>query len=148
MPAPRLVLALVFSFPAAKDRGQDAGIAPAMQDGNDPYRVFVGRVGNEVIVNADETQRAGCQIRTAVAPVMEGNKTADNIENIRYRPIGGVNIVLGYLIPNLIEVGKRFRVESVPAHAGPVRRSSLFSRRRAKASSPSMGFTRPLFRSS
>ena len=62
-------------------------------------------------------------------------------------PIGGINVVLRNVFPNLVEICERIRMEGVAAHP-PDRRRSLFSRSFLNASSPSIGFTRPLLRSS
>jgi hypothetical protein len=62
-------------------------------------------------------------------------------------PIGGIDVVLRDVFPNLVEIGERIRMKSVAAHP-PDRRRSLFSRSVLNASSPSIGFTRPLLRSS
>jgi hypothetical protein len=51
------------------------------------------------------------------------------------------------VFPDLVEICERIRMESVAAHP-PDRRRSLFSRSALNASSPSIGFTRPLLRSS
>lgn len=45
-------------LPAPEDRGHDARIAVAIYDGNHPQGLFIGRVGNQVIVDPNETQRA------------------------------------------------------------------------------------------
>lgn len=62
-------------------------------------------------------------------------------------PVGSVDVVLRDVVPNLVEVSERFGMERVAAHPAE-RRRSLFSRNRLKASSPSIGLTRPLLRSS
>jgi len=64
-------------------------------------------------------------------------------------PVGSVKIILSNEIPNLIEIDGGFRVEIVSAHEpGCERRATLFSRKRAITSSPVIGFTLPLFKSS
>ena len=62
-------------------------------------------------------------------------------------PVGGINVVLRDVLPNLVEIGERTRMEGVAAHP-PDRRRSLFPRSVLNASSPSICFTRPLLRSS
>ena len=62
-------------------------------------------------------------------------------------PVGGVNVVFRDLLPDFVEIRERFRMESVAAHPAE-RRCSLLSRNRLNASSPSIGLTRPLLRSS
>ena len=67
--------------------------------------------------------------------------------NVGENPVGGIDVILRDVLPNLVEVCKRIGMERVAAYP-PDRRRSLFSRSFLKASSPSMGFTRPLLRSS
>ena len=55
--------------------------------------------------------------------------------------------VLRDVFPNLVEIGERIGMKSVAAHP-PDRRRWLFSRSFLNASWPSIGFTRPLLRSS
>ena len=62
-------------------------------------------------------------------------------------PVGGIDVVFRDVFPNLVEICERIRMEGVAAHP-PDRRRSLFSRSFLNASSPSIGFTRPLLRSS
>ena len=62
-------------------------------------------------------------------------------------PVGGIDVVFRDVFTNLVEICERIRMEGLAAHP-PERRRSLFSRSVVKASSPSIGFTRPLLRSS
>lgn len=64
-------------FPAAQDCRQHTRIALAMKNGNDPYGVFVGGVDDEVIIDADEPQRAGRKVEAAVAAVLDGDKVTE-----------------------------------------------------------------------
>jgi hypothetical protein len=61
--------------------------------------------------------------------------------------VSGVDVIWRNLFPNLVEIGERIRMEGVADHPPDLRRS-LFSRSFVNASSPSIGFTRPLLRSS
>jgi hypothetical protein len=63
--------------------------------------------------------------------------------------VGGVEIILGDEIPNLIKINRGVRVEIIAGHEpGGDRRAALFSRNRALTSSPETGLTLPLFRAS
>ena len=62
-------------------------------------------------------------------------------------PVGGIDVVLRDVFSDLVEICERIGMESVAAHP-PERRRSLFSRSFLIASSPSIGLTRPLWRSS
>src|SRR5436190_6447905 len=62
-------------------------------------------------------------------------------------PVGGIDDVFRDVFPNLVEICESIRMEGVGGHP-PDRRRSLFSRSFLNASSPSIGFTRLLLRSS
>ena len=61
--------------------------------------------------------------------------------------VGCVQVVSSDIFPDFVKIRDGVRVENKSAHE-PARRSLLFCRSLAKASSPSTGFTRPLLRSS
>jgi hypothetical protein len=63
-------------------------------------------------------------------------------------PVGCVRVVLCNVTAYVVEVRVGFGVKRISAHAERLRCASVFAFRRAKASSPSMGFTLPFFRSS
>ena len=54
--------------------------------------------------------------------------------------VSSVDVVFRDVLPNLVEIGERIRMEGVADHP-PDRRRSLFSRSFLNASSPSIGFT-------
>jgi hypothetical protein len=62
-------------------------------------------------------------------------------------PVGGIDVVFRDVLPDFVEIYERIWMEGVAAHP-PDRRRSLFSRSFLKASSPSIGLTRPVLRSS
>jgi len=67
-------------------------------------------------------------------------------KNLQDDPVGIVRVLVCNVIAYVVEVFEGCRVESVTAaHAGRLRCASFFAFRWAKASSPSMGFTPPLF---
>jgi hypothetical protein len=94
-----------------------------------------------------ESQWARGQVRTSMSdprcPRERGERRVDIGEN----SVGGIDVVFRDLFPDLVEICERVRMEGVAAHP-PDRRRSLFSRSLPKASSPSIGVTRPLLRSS
>src|SRR5260370_33078650 len=67
--------------------------------------------------------------------------------DVRKNPVGGLDVVLRDVFPNLVEIGERIRMEGVPAHP-PDRRRWLFWRSFLNASSPSPSFIRPLLSAS
>lgn len=92
-----------------------------------------------------------------MALVWERCQLIEGGQNTCNRPVGSVEAVPGNELPNLVKIEGGFRVEIVTGHLPrlvarlePVRerRAALFSRKRAMTSSPGMGFTLPLFKSS
>ena len=78
---------------------------------------------------------------------VRGGQRAENGVDVCEYPVSSVDVVLRDVLPDLVEIGERIRMEGVAAY--PLdRRRSLFSRRVLKASSPSIGLTRPVLRSS
>lgn len=81
-----------------------------------------------------------------MARLRERDQCSNGFLDFLENAVGSGGIVSGDIFPNLGKVCERARMENKCAHAR--RRSWLFWRRRAKASSPSMGATRPLLMSS
>jgi hypothetical protein len=70
----------------------------------------------------------------------------DGVEDFSYSPVGRIQIVPSYVLAYVVEICERFWLESIPApHACRFRRASVFALRRAKASSPPIGFPQPFF---
>ncbi len=103
--------------------------------------------------------RSGREARSGrfMALVWERQQLIEGGQNICDHSAGGVEvgiqISLGNKFPNLVKIKGSFRVEIVAGHLSRLepdweRRAALFSRKRAKTSSPGMGFTLPLFKSS
>jgi hypothetical protein len=87
-----------------------------------------------------------------MALVWERQQLIESGQNIYDYSVGGVEVSLGNKFPDLIKI-EGFRVKIVARHLsrlepGWERRAALFSRKRAMTSSPGMGFTLPLFKSS
>lgn len=96
------------------------------------------------------TERSRREIWPSVALVRELSEDADGIENLCGYPVCRVGDIVGYVFPDFADIFVRFWVERMAAHAERrrLRWTSVFSIRRRKASSPSMGVTIPLSRSS
>src|SRR5687767_5409888 len=125
------------------------GTAVPVNDGNHPKRLFIGCISNQVIPHPHETQRAAGQVSPAVSLMREWNTTFEGLVNVRDYAVGGADAIGSDVFPNLIKIGLCPRVEIVPGHEpGFALRASLFSRSRAKTSSPGISFTLPLLRSS
>ena len=63
-------------------------------------------------------------------------------------PVSGLKVVVGYEFPTSGKVNFGFRMQILAGHACSARRAALLARSLAKTSSPGIGFTLPLSRSS
>ena len=61
----------------AEDGGQDAGAAASVRDGDDPERLFVGRIGDQVFAHANEAQGARCEVGALVTLVGRRRQAID-----------------------------------------------------------------------
>jgi hypothetical protein len=76
-------------------------------------------------------------------------KRTNGVKNFRHGPVGCVRALPCNVIAYLVQVCEGAWVKRVAtAYTERLRCASFFAFRRAKASSPSIGFTVPLFRSS
>src|SRR6266508_1827396 len=66
--------------------------------------------------------------------------------DVRDNPVGRIDVLVRDVLPNLVEIGERIGMERSRSSARSP--TSLLSRSFLNASSPSIGFTRPLLRSS
>ena len=136
-------------LPTSQDCGHDAGVAARVHHRDNPQGFFLGCVGNQVFTHQNEPQGARGEVRAAVALMGKSYEPAKGVKNFRDDPIGCVRVFLGKVIADIVEVGVGFQVERLAAaHAGCLRCAWVLAFSRAKASSPSMGFIRPLFSSS
>jgi hypothetical protein len=78
----------------------------------------------------------------------ERHQNVNRAQNILDHPIGGIEVVRRNEFPNFVKINLGLGVKIVPGHEGSARRATLFARRRSITSSPLMGFTLPLLRSS
>ena len=62
-------------------------------------------------------------------------------------PIGSAEVLSRNELPYFVEIGGGFRVKLISGHERLARRAALLARRRAKTSSPLMGFTVPFLSS-
>jgi len=118
-----------------------------MENGKDKKRFF-WRIGDKEIAYPHKSHGPRGEVGSPVALVGEANEGLNGFVNLFAHSVGSIQIVLRDVFPKLVKVPVRFGMENIAAHARLLRRASLFSRRRANASSPSMGFTLPLLMSS
>jgi hypothetical protein len=103
----------------------------ALNHGDDPQWLLIGRVSDEIVADSNEAQRAACEIGTAVANMRKRNQGIDRRQNFADYPLGGNQVVGPYLSPNFIEIGTSFRVKRVSGHrlADLRRAAANFSRK-------------------
>src|SRR6185437_13956632 len=113
-------------------------------------RLLIRCVGDQVFANQDETQRARSEIRSSVTGVRKGHHTPNPSQNLRSDATSGARVIFRDVLPDFGNIlrCKRMKRKPAPCDHDTERRFSNSSsrlRRLSKNSSPSMGFTRPLF---
>ncbi len=98
-----------------------------MKNSDAPQRLFIRRVGNQVVPDPLETHGVAGEIRTSVARMREWHKSANGGENFCDHAVSGVQVVGTNELPNFIKVRTSFRMKLVAAHDR--RAFSLFSRK-------------------
>jgi hypothetical protein len=139
-------LQLLFSAP--QNSGDHPGASAAVNNGKDEKWVFIRRICNQKIAHTQESHGPCSQVGAAVSLMGKRNEVLNGLVNLFSHPVGGVLIISRDEFSKLVKIDVRLGMQNVAAHARLLRRASLFSRNRANASSPSMGFTRPLLMSS
>jgi hypothetical protein len=91
--------------------GHHARATPSMEHGNDPERVLLRRVGNEVVVHAPESQGAGGQVGTPMTDMGGGNQRADSVKDVFADTASRERVVLGDELPDLGDILGGFRVK-------------------------------------
>ena len=120
-----------------------------MNYGHHPQRHLIRCVHNQVFPYENESQRPRTKIRAAVTLVRKIDKPANDVKYFVHDAVGRVRVILRDVTADLVEISEGFRMERVPAaYAERLPCAWVFTFRREKASSPSIGFTPPLFRSS
>ncbi len=114
-------------FPASENGGHGAWATVAMKNSDGPHRLFIRRVGYEVVSDPLEPQRLAGEIRTAVARMRKWDKSANGGENFCDHAVSGVQVVGANELPDFIKVRTSFRMKLVAAHDR--RAFSLFSRK-------------------
>ena len=138
----------LLALAASENCGHDAGAAPPAHESHNPQGLFVRGVGNEEFSHDNETQRTACEVGAPVTLLRKSDKGLYSGVNLLHHAMRGFGAVLPNVCGQLVYIFKSFWVEIVAAHARPVRRASILSCNRAKASSPGMSFTFPLLTSS
>jgi hypothetical protein len=63
-----------------------------VQDGGNPERLFIWRVCDQVLTDANEPQRAGCEVRSFPALLRELHDSTYAGEDVGHEAIGGVRL--------------------------------------------------------
>lgn len=135
---------------ASEDCRHYAWVAVAVHNRYNPQWLFVRRIGNQILVNRNEAQRARGQIRTSMALTRKWHESANAIKQVLSNTPSGLRAIACDISPNFRDVFGRegMKVESLRHGYGFFNKSSSRWRRLSKNASPSTGFTLPLFRSS
>lgn len=88
------------------------------------------------------------QILAEMTPFWERLESANLFKELGNDSIGRVNTVGGNELPDFIQIEQRVWMKSEAFQAVPARRAALFAWKCRSASSPSIGWTLPLARSS
>jgi len=101
---------------ASEDGGHDARAAPCVYDSDNPQRLFLRRVGDQVLTYQNEAQRARGEVLASVAGTGERYKIIYGLNYSRNHAVGSVGIIRRNELPNFVEVGPDFRVEIISNH--------------------------------
>ncbi|HXM20596.1 MAG TPA: hypothetical protein VN948_04930 [Terriglobales bacterium] len=82
-----------------------------MQLGDHGERLFFGRVGDDIVSQRVKEQRPRGQVGTSVALVREGDEGSDGLVNFLAHAVGGIEIVIRNIFPNVVEVCVCLQVE-------------------------------------
>jgi hypothetical protein len=82
--------------------GHDARTSPAMDHRNNPERMFIWCINDQIIPHTFESQGPGCQIRAAMSLLRKRYKRTQALEDFRYDAAGGLRIVMRNVFPNFL----------------------------------------------
>ena len=99
-------------FPATQDSGHHARTAVAMHYSDHPERFFIGRIGDQVIPDAYEAQRAVRQVGAAMADMGERNDALNGSVNVVNYAMRGSRAVLADISGYFIDVDEGFGGEA------------------------------------
>jgi len=84
----------------------------AVHDSHDPQWPFVGCIGYQVVIHAQEAQRPGSQIRAVVTLMRKRHHGINRVQNLRDYAVSDVRAaIVGNEFPNVIKVTTRFGME-------------------------------------
>jgi hypothetical protein len=84
--------------------------------GDYPEWRFIGRVGNQIVPNPNETQGTACEVWAAIPAVRKRNGILECRVNFVNKPVRSFGAVLADVRCDFIDIDERFRVKSVAAH--------------------------------
>jgi len=130
-----------------KNRSDHARTAATVKHSDHRQRFLIGCVDDHILAQGLESQRPRREIGPVMAYVGKRYEGLNRFVDFFSGTVRSVQVVSRDVFPDFVKIREGLRVENKFAHE-PERRSLLFCRSFAKASSPSRGFTRPLLRSS
>jgi hypothetical protein len=83
---------------------------------DNPQGLFVRRIGNQIFVNDDKSQRARGQVRASMALMRERHQRSDGVKDFRYEPISSIEIVVANEFPDLVKVKAGLWMEIIPGY--------------------------------
>ena len=87
------------------------GVAAAVDDGNDPEWFFIRCVGDQILANANEAQRAGRKVRACVAALGKCDQASNGFVNVLAHASRSKRVIGGDVFPDLGDIlgGKRVK---------------------------------------
>src|SRR5579863_5019642 len=99
---------------ASEDCGHEARAAASVHHGDNPERLFIRRVGNEVVADDREPQGARGKVRPFVALVRKGHKAANAAQYVLAHATGRERVTFRDKFPNFgdVQCGEGMKVKS------------------------------------
>jgi hypothetical protein len=97
----------------SQDCGHYAWVAPSVHHGNNPKRLFVGSVSDQILTYRNEAQGPSSKVWALAAHARERDERIYSLNYFRYQAVGGFAIIRADEVPDLVKVATDFRVEVV-----------------------------------
>ena len=92
----------------------------SVHDRDHPERFLTGRVGDQIIPHSDEAKGTAGEIVSMVAAMRKRNQMFKGGANVCYHPVRSGYAIACDVVPNLIEIDFRIRVEIIPGPGLPL----------------------------
>ena len=77
--------------------------------------LFIGRVGNQVIADANESEWTVGEVNTLVTLMRKGNQALNSVENIYNYSVGSIRAVRRNVASNFVDIFVGFRMQLITA---------------------------------